>query len=89
MSQLFEIVDPYRAVSSRPWPGEAGVYISVIHLSKGGWRGQHYLDDVEVEGISTMLQSGQTLAEPFALSATKYQQPRSVHKHRTQNKDVL
>ena len=69
MTSLFERAEPFRAISSRPWPGEAGVRIAVLHFYKGGWKGKRFLDEKEVEAITTMLEAGPDLEEPYQLAS--------------------
>jgi len=44
-----------RAIKSTQWPGAANVYVSIIHLFRGGWEGDRYLDDQCVASISPYL----------------------------------
>ena len=37
------------------WPGEAAVVVSVVHLLKGEWRSQRFLDGVAVDSITAFL----------------------------------
>ena len=58
-----------RATRSREWPGEAGVHISQVWLTKGTIQST-VLDDVEVQDISSLLRSGrETTARPSVLAA--------------------
>jgi len=51
----------YAAVPRMPWPGEASVNISLVHVGKGQWEGTLMLGDKTVSAISTLLDaSGQT-----------------------------
>jgi hypothetical protein len=45
----------YRAVKSRPWPGEASLEIAIIWLMARLWSGPVLLDDQPVQGIETTL----------------------------------
>lgn len=45
----------FRAVKSREWPGEAGVYVSHVWLTRDGWSGACALDDLSVRGITPSL----------------------------------
>jgi len=45
----------YRAVPSRRWPGTASLEVSHLWLHRGAWFGNHYLDDVLVNGINPLL----------------------------------
>lgn len=69
MTELFAQLRPFRAVSSRPWPGSAGVYISILHMFKGSWSGEIILDGQRVNAISTMLQAGHELSKPKPLAS--------------------
>lgn len=59
------------AVSSQRWPGEATVHVSITNWIKNpaGPVESFNLDGVSVEKISSKLQAGETIAEPFKLSA--------------------
>ncbi len=61
-------VSLFRATKSQPWPGTANVFVSIIHLQKGTWRGQFNLDGKPVRGISSFLDSHDTVFKPFRLS---------------------
>jgi hypothetical protein len=69
MPYLFSRVRPIRAVASHPWPGVAGVRISRIHFIAGQWSGAKFIGDVQVDSISTMLDSSVHLNEPHQLLA--------------------
>lgn len=71
MVELFRQVSPFRAVSSQPWPGSAGVYISVLHLFKGEWLGEIMLDGARVAAISTKLEPGDELRQPALLKSNE------------------
>ena len=45
----------YRAQRRISWPGEAAVVVSVVHLLKGEWRSQRFLDEVAVDSITAFL----------------------------------
>lgn len=69
MTRLFSITPPYRAVSSRPWPGAASVRIALLHLIKGRWGGPLILNGQVVDGITTMLKPGTEFTKPRPLQA--------------------
>ncbi len=69
MAALFAEAEPYRAVSSREWPGDAGVRVALLHQFRGKWRGQKFCDDIACSSISTMLEPGDDLPDPLMLSA--------------------
>jgi hypothetical protein len=48
----------YSAVPRIPWPGQAAVVVSVIHISRGNWIGQCSLNKRLVNRISAFLVSG-------------------------------
>jgi hypothetical protein len=58
----------YSAYSSLSWPGLAAVYVSVVHVRKGGYLGDRDLNDLIVESISSALDSVQALGKPKVLS---------------------
>jgi Eco57I restriction-modification methylase/MmeI, target recognition domain len=45
----------HRADSSRPWPGEAGLEIAQLWLTRHGWSGSHLLDGEHVAAITPSL----------------------------------
>lgn len=67
LTQVFKEAFPYCAQSSFPWPGEAGVYVSILHLWKGIWSSKKTLDGKHVTSINTMLESGEELPTPYRL----------------------
>lgn len=61
----------YRALSSMPWPGQAGVSVSVVHVTKSNVFGSpKYLDNQIVEAISSRLDFDED-DNPMRLSANK------------------
>jgi hypothetical protein len=44
-----------RAVSSMTWPGGAAIFVAVVWLRKGDWKGIYVLDNAEVPAISSAL----------------------------------
>jgi hypothetical protein len=59
----------YRAYPSLPWPGQAAVYVSVVHLSRGALGGAHQLDERPVKRITPLLDSAEVLGSPKRLAA--------------------
>ncbi len=59
----------YRVVSSMPWPGYASVYVSVLHIRKGDWRGCRTLDGSLVPYISSNLDTLRDDIVPYSLAA--------------------
>ncbi len=60
----------YEANRSMPWPGDAAVSISVVHLAKGEvqrWTHGPRLDGEPVPAISSHLRAGVERADPIAL----------------------
>ncbi len=45
----------YRAIISIPWPGEAAVIISIIHITKKIWNGEIIRNNQSVSVISSSL----------------------------------
>lgn len=61
----------FNAVSTRHWPGEAGVKISHVHLRKGEWVGQCLLDGSHVARITSFLrEEGGVIGDPEVLAAS-------------------
>ncbi len=59
-----------RAVSSVPWPGEAGVEVAQVWLQRGAWPGDFVLNDQAVAGITPFLTvPGAIAGNPFRLAA--------------------
>ena len=61
----FEII---RAISSREWPGSAGVKIVSVHIFSGKWNGQKFLDDINTTNVSSRLLPEIEEIAPFSLS---------------------
>ncbi len=62
----------FRAISTRHWPGGAGVNISHVYLRKGEWLGDCILDDKPVSRITSFLrEEAGSLADPVVLVANK------------------
>ncbi|MEN6621689.1 MAG: endonuclease domain-containing protein, partial [Smithella sp.] len=60
-----------RAEKSKPWPGNATLEISVIHISKGDWGGKRFIDDCEVEQITSYLDDRLILLNKYPLMNNK------------------
>ena len=45
----------FRAETSKPWPGNASVRYSPVHVFKGDFRGKRFLNDTEVTDIDSSL----------------------------------
>ena len=67
LTHVFENATAYFGLSSFPWPGKAGVHVSVIVFSLRTWKGAVVLDGEQVESISTMLDAGSELQTPYPL----------------------
>lgn len=65
--------DIYSAWSSMKWPGAANVFISVVHATKGQFKGIKSLDGRSVAHITTFLDSAGTSATPYPLEENKRQ----------------
>ena len=52
---LLKDVEIFRALSSISWPGQANVYISVVHIFISKFQGTKILDDKKVECITSSL----------------------------------
>ncbi len=62
----------YDATRSMPWPGDAAVAVSVVHLEKGRLAsivGQAMLDGQPVASINSRLRAGAERADPVPLAA--------------------
>jgi hypothetical protein len=60
----------YRAVRSRPWPGQASLEVSHVWVRRGSWHGTIFLDDKIVSGITPLLaESGAVTGIPERLAA--------------------
>ena len=58
-----------RAASNVPWPGQAAVVVSIVHIAKGTVLGPFSLDEEVVANITSFLEGGSDLAEPYTLAA--------------------
>jgi hypothetical protein len=61
-------VQIYRADSERPWPGQAGLSVSVVHGARGGWRAAPILDGEAVTNISSLLTDAEETEAPEELN---------------------
>jgi hypothetical protein len=61
--------DIYHATRRKPWPGVAAVIVSVVHLARGPFAGQRYLDGAPVDAISAFLVPGTMHNDPARLAA--------------------
>jgi hypothetical protein len=57
------------AISNMPWPGQAGLHVSVVVIFKGQYEGRFDLDGSLVAGISSYLDEMALQADPFTLLA--------------------
>ena len=57
----------YRVQKRLKWPGDAAVVVSVVHISKGEYRGPRRIDGVEVGAISAYLAPGTRHDDPERL----------------------
>lgn len=58
----------YEAIRSMPWPGEAAVTVSVVHVQRGQCISKaHRLDGVSVATINSRLRAGVERPDPLAL----------------------
>lgn len=60
----------YAAHPSLHWPGTAAVEISVVHVTKGSFRGPAMLSGLPTVVISPLLEEGESLGEPYELAMT-------------------
>lgn len=61
----------YNAAPSTPWPGVAAVFVAVVHVRKGQFKGAKILDQQEVGFISSLLDSTTSLGNPKTLVANE------------------
>ncbi|MBK7539412.1 MAG: hypothetical protein IPI49_29445 [Myxococcales bacterium] len=62
----------YAATRSMPWPGDAAVAVSVVHLEKGRCHSQRLtLDGVDVPEINSRLRAGSERPDPVKLKANE------------------
>lgn len=57
----------YRAENNRPWPGQAAVSVSIVHIGKGEMQPPFTLDDIPSEVISSYLDTQNTAKKPHVL----------------------
>lgn len=67
----FSLRKCFRAISSMPWPGEAGVSISILHFINGDWKGLLNLDGKTVDGITSFLDEGSEDQSTHKLNANQ------------------
>jgi hypothetical protein len=60
----------YACERERPWPGAAGLSVSVFHATKLAWSGPLMLDGHPVPRISSVLTGAEEMGEPHELSQT-------------------
>lgn len=61
----------FRAEVSKPWPGQAGVNVSIVWMRKGEWSSEYILDNNSVPGISSSLYAETATISTFSLSQNK------------------
>jgi very-short-patch-repair endonuclease len=64
----------YDAISSMPWPGEAGVSVAVVHAAKGGISagiGSVRLNGSQVRLVNSRLREGRDVNDPAPLKTMK------------------
>ncbi len=59
----------YKADNSKPWPGQAAVVVSVVHIAKN-WTGKAILDGAAVEDISSSLGVQSQIEDPPKILAS-------------------
>lgn len=57
------------AIQSQPWPGFAAVFVSIVIIYKGNWRGIKYLNDKNITAISSRLDELLEKSNTFKLNA--------------------
>jgi hypothetical protein len=72
----------FKAIPSSPWPGTAGVFISIVYLFCGNWSGPKFIDYLQVEGIGSDLRpSSKQYNKPKILKANKGQISEGIKIH--------
>ncbi|MBL8808770.1 MAG: N-6 DNA methylase [Planctomycetaceae bacterium] len=61
----------YRAHSRLGWPGVAAVFVAVVHMLKGRWRGPSVLDGIIVSSINGGLEEAFVDSTPWKLKSMK------------------
>ncbi|MFO0616322.1 MAG: DNA methyltransferase [Polyangiaceae bacterium] len=61
----------YEATRSAPWPGDAAVFVSIVHLARGLALPAPRLDGREVPSIDSSLRVGRERVEPARLGASQ------------------
>ncbi|MER9972079.1 DNA methyltransferase [Mesorhizobium sp. M0060] len=72
LAQIEKTGSIFRASASCPWPGAAGVDISIIHVFNGKWQGERVLDGDKVGHINSYLTSGDSEDKPHKLLSSIY-----------------
>jgi hypothetical protein len=58
---------------SRDWPGEAGVNVSTVWISKSSWNGLCHIEDKSVNGINSLLQIPNfVIGHPYRLASNAH-----------------
>lgn len=72
LAQIVKVARITRARPSTSWPGVAGVEVALVHLIKGLWSGDNFLDENKVENINSYLTVGTPKADPMHLHPVAY-----------------
>lgn len=59
------------AVPSVRWPGQAAVFVALVSVIKGDWKGPVVLNGCAVDSINTLLDEGEVLDLPLQLEANQ------------------
>lgn len=60
----------FHAIPTLPWPGKASLEVAIVGICKGAWSGSKYLNDLQVENISSFL-AAETEFAPKRLKESK------------------
>lgn len=63
--------DIFAAIRRLPWPGEASVVVSIVHIFKGSYNGQKTLNGQPVSDITAFLLKAGTSEDPFTLLSNR------------------
>lgn len=61
----------YRTIPKMPWPGTADVEVALFHFVRGQWKGNFYVNCVEVGGIGPLLTADETDLTVYQLASRK------------------
>ncbi len=63
--------DIVQAIKTMPWPGLAAVFISIVTIMKGNYKKEKYLNNIQVNTISSYLDDSEIIENPYKLKENK------------------